>query len=484
MKAFRRIMLVVLVILAIVTTVRALRVRSHQVPIEPYLKLAIDDAAAIQHLAGAIRFETVSLEGGQLAHPEAFTAFHKYLDQIFPHLHATLARDDVSEFSLLYTWKGSDTSLAPILLLAHQDVVPVDPATESRWTHPPFSGDIADGFVWGRGTLDDKDSLMAVLEATEGLLAAGFQPHRTILLAFGHDEEVQGMKGAKQVAALLRSRGMHAEFSVDECGGIGGVLGVPAPVAFVNINEKGYVSFELSVETPSGHSSVPPRETALSIMVKALDQLQDSSMPVHLNGPLKRMLEYLAADVPFGRRMIFANSWLAGPLLEPLLVAQPGTNAYLRTTILPTIFEAGTKDNVIPGRARAIVNSRIFPGDTFEATRDHIRDAISDARVKIAALDDWSAALPDSPVDGAEFRTIARSVRQVDPDVVVAPGLCTGQTDSRYYVQITPNLYRLVPVRSGRGDQGRVHGIDERIAGKDYASLIQFYAQLMRNGAQ
>src|SRR6185295_19106784 len=228
--------------LAAVLLFNTFRFRSKQVQVEPVPAIAIDTNAIATRLSQAVRFQTVSSQDAKENHADQFIAFQEFLKQSFPKVHATLAKEIVAEHSMLFTWKGRDESAAPILLMGHQDVVPVEPGTESNWTHPPFEGQIADGYVWGRGTLDDKATVMGLFEAMEQLLTDGFQPDRTIYFAFGHDEEIGGLKGASAIAALLRDRGVKPDFVLDEGGVIStGILpGLSSPVALIGIAEKGF----------------------------------------------------------------------------------------------------------------------------------------------------------------------------------------------------------------------------------------------------
>jgi len=200
---------------------------------------------------------------------------------------------------LLFVWKGADASLKPILLVAHQDVVPIETGTEGKWTHPPFSGAVADGFIWGRGTVDDKGSLGGILEAVNTLLAKGFQPKRTIYLAFGQDEEIGGSNGAEKVADLLKTRGKEFEFVLDEGYAIVSknmVPGVSAPVAIIGTSEKGYLSLEPTVDSPGGHSSMPQRESSIGILSAAVQAVERHPMPAHLDGPVGQFFEYLEGN--------------------------------------------------------------------------------------------------------------------------------------------------------------------------------------------
>ena len=465
---------------------RAARFTSRQVATPPGAPLALDTAGAAQRLATALTFRTISYQDSALFDGAEFARFQDYLRRSFPKLHARLKREVTNGYSLLYEWRGTDTTLKPILLLAHQDVVPVEAGTESRWTEAPFAGRIADGFVWGRGAMDDKGNLMAVLEAVERLVADGVTPRRTIYLAFGHDEEVGGTSGAARTAALLASRGVRLEYVLDEGGAIttGLVPGIAGPVALVGIAEKGYLSLELTVQAEGGHSSMPPPQTATGILSAAVARLEAHQMPRHIRGATAAMLDYIGPEMAFSRRLALSNRWLFGALIERQFGATPSGNAMLRTTTAPTILAAGVKDNVLPSAARAVVNFRILPGDSVAGVLAHARAAIDDPRVTFRVMtESANEPSPVSPVDGESFGLVQRTFRQVAPGVIVTPWLVVGGTDSRHYDTLTANVFRTGAMGLGPADLGRIHGTNERVAIADYARNIAFYVQLIRNSA-
>jgi carboxypeptidase PM20D1 len=469
--------------LAAVLVANALRLPSRRAAPPEAALVAVDPDAAAERLAGAIRFRTVSHEDPSKLDAAQFLALHAYLERAFPRAHAALGREVVGDYSLLYTWPGGDASLAPVLLLAHMDVVPVEPGTEETWTHPPFDGRVADGFVWGRGAWDDKGGMLAILEGVEALLAEGFRPRRAVYLAFGHDEEVGGRGGAARIAALLASRGVRPECVLDEGGVVsdGVVPGVSAPVALVGVAEKGYVSVELAVEGAGGHSSMPPPRTAIGVLAGALDRLEREQMPAGLTGASRQMFEYLGPEMSFGERVVFANLWLFEPLVVRRLAASPGTNAIVRTTTAVTVVEGGTKENVLPGRARAVVNFRLRPGDTADAVLAHVREVVADERVRVSAVPgSASEASPVSDAAAPSFALLERAIREVYPRAVAAPYLVVAATDARHYAALTPNVYRFLPVWVKPGDLARFHGADERVSVENYAGCVRFYAQFVR----
>lgn len=481
----------VLLLLALAVGGRTVSLRSRQLPAGAAPKvgdLPVDATAAAARLASALRIPTVSHEEGANVEAAAFAALHQYLAATFPLAHAALRREVVNGSSLLYTWPGSDPSLPPLLLLSHQDVVPVEPGTEGAWTHPPFFGDVAEGYIWGRGSLDDKAGVVGILEAVELLLRQppqGLKPKRTILLAFGHDEEIGGERGASRIAALLESRRVRPQMILDEGGLIaqGLVPGLAKPVALIGTAEKGFVSVELSADAAGGHSSMPPRHTALGLVARAIERLEDHPMPARIAGPTAQSFAFLAPEMPFVQRAVLGNLWLFGPLVRAQGANEASTGARLRTTTAATVFQGGVKDNVLPHHARAVVNFRILQGDTVATVLEHVKATVG-PEVKVKISGSFSAEpSPEAAVDGPAFRELQTTIAQVLPGTLVAPNLLVGATDSRHYRRLTNDIYRFLPMRLGPGDLDRLHGTNERIGVESYAEAIRFYAQLIRRAA-
>ena len=472
--------------LAAAVVTRALGFHSRQAAVAPVPPEPLDTTALAQRLAGALKFKTISYQDSTQFQRREFEGLQRYLRESFPRLHAALKLEKVNGYGLLYEWPGADTNLPPLLLLAHQDVVPVEPGTEGKWTEPPFAGRIAGGYVWGRGALDDKGSLVAILEAVEHLVAGGARPRRTVYLAFGYDEEVGGRRGAMQIAALLASRNIHPYFVLDEGGALtrGLIPGIGAPVALVGIAEKGYMTVELTAHAAGGHSSMPPPQTAVGSLAAALTRLEDHPMPPAIRGPTAAMLDYLGPEMSFGPRLLLGNRWLFGGMLAARFGATPQGNAMVRTTTAPTVLQAGVKENVLPSTARALVNFRLLPGDSVLGVLEHVREVVNDATVDVRALEGMSTnASPVSDVEAEPFQLLARTIRQVIPGTVVTPWLLVGGTDSRHYGRLTPNVLRFVGDALGPDDLRRVHGTDERVGVQAYADAVRVYLQLLKNAA-
>lgn len=492
MRLIKRLLLLLLgllLLLAAVVAVNTLRQSPQSAGLAADAPLLpVDAEAAALSLAAAVRARTVSSVFETEVDNTQFEALHAHLRKRYPLVHSRLEREVVGRHTLVFTWLGSDTAARPMALMAHQDVVPISPGTDTLWREPPFSGALKDGFVWGRGAWDNKGNLIAELEAVEALLAAGFKPRRTVYLIFGEDEEVGGERGAKHVAALFKERGVKLDFVIDE--GmlvIEGMLpGLDKPAALIGVAEKGSASVLLSVQAAGGHSSMPPArgESAIGILSAALVRVDAQPMPGAIQGVARDMFDALAPEMSGFNRVVLSNRWLFGPLVTRSLERSPGTNAILRTTTALTLMHSGIKENVLPGRAEATVNFRLLPGDTADSVLTHVRGVVADPRVELKVGPGAFAASPVSSTDSAAYKQIAGAVRDVFPNTVVAPALMLGATDARHFVGIADHVYRFSPIRSGPQDLPRFHGTNERLSVTNLTEMIRFYHRLVQQAAQ
>lgn len=476
----------VLLILAAVVIFRTARLgRAPAVSVQATADFQVNAAEAAERFAGAIRFPTVSFMDRTQTDSAAFLGLHQYFADTYPNIERVLTRETVSGLSLLYTWEGREPNLEPIVLMGHIDAVPVIPGTEGDWTHGPFEGAIADGYVWGRGTMDDKMTVVSILEAVEHLIGEGFQPRRTIYLAFGHDEEIGGPEGAKVIAELLTERiGGQFAYVLDEGGFIteGFIPSVDGTIALIGIAEKGYVSFELRIDGAGGHSSVPPPHTNVGILAEAITKLEAKPFPRRLGGPVRTMMETIGPRMSFTSRMALANLWLFGPIVTRRMAATPNGAAMVRTTTAATMFDAGVKDNVLPITASAVVNFRILPGETVSSVRERVRQVIDDDRIQISAVSVENEPSPASDPNSSAYRMIEQTIHQVIPgDILVTPYLVFGGTDAKHYSGRSPNVFRFLPISMGEGDLERFHGTNERVAVDNLAFSIRYFYQLIRN---
>ena len=473
------IILAIVLVSIVLLLVRAYFLTRHYHAEPPVEGIPVDPQQVAEHLAAAIRCQTVPLDDSGTPDPEAFRQLHSFLEQAYPLVHATLKLEKVNDYSLLYTWPGSQPDLEPVQFMAHQDVVSAPP---EEWTHPPFEGYIGDGIIWGRGALDIKNQLIGAMEAAEGLLKEGFRPQRTIMFAFGHDEETGGQNGAKYVGKLLKERGIHLAGIVDEGGGVFAdiVPNVKGQAALIGAGEKGYLTMEFKVTCPPGHSSAPPPETSIGILAKALVRLQEHPLPPRIR-TARPLYWALGTATPFWLQVCFANIWLLGWLARRLMDAGDDTRAYIRSTQALTIFQAGTEDNTLPAEALAYVNFRMLPHDKIEDICRHVRRVIKDERVQFKPVEGKAnEAVGPSPVKCPAYQGLSRAIQQIYGNMPEAPYVMLGGTDCGHYVEVCENIYRFTPLVMDPSFAGLEHGIDERIPVASMAKCVQFYAQLMK----
>ena len=449
----------------------------------PRAFVTVDGKSVAKRLGLAVQYRTISDPDPKKIDREAFFGLHRLFRTLYPQVHMRLNVETINDLSLLYTWVGKNPELEPIMLISHLDVVPADESEGSGWTYAPFNGELTEDYVWGRGTLDIKNGVIGIFEAVEHLLKQDFQPERTIYLGFGHDEEIGGQAGAVVIAQTLAERGVSLGLLLDEGGSVieGFLPDLDAPVGAVGISEKGYLSLRLSVTAEGGHSSMPPQETALGILSRAIANLEAKPMPAHLE-VVEFLMGYLGSALPFGQRLLFANTWLFGGMLKKRLAKSNILNATIRTTTAPTISRAGEKDNVLPARAEAVVNFRLMPGDDLKGVYEMVRDRIGDASVEIKPFEgetlEGASGWDPSPVADTEspyFEQLITLIKAAFPGALVTPSLVLGGTDARHYASITDNALRFTPVQMTKEDLQRVHGVDERLSFENCAKMVGFY---------
>ena len=423
----------------------------------------------------------------------AFLALHRHLETSFPNLHATLERHIINKYSLIYIWRPSNiefSTRAAVALAAHLDVVPVPDAAE--WLHAPFDGVISnDGFIHGRGAIDDKHSLLTICEAVEALIIAGVKPTRPIILTFGHDEELGGMDGAAAIAQnlplLLKDckADRPLSFLLDE-----GLFllrelfpGVSRRVALVCTREKGHVNVELKVTAPAGHSSVPPSSSSIGTLAKAICAIEVESTRAPLfNEPAFSLLRALAPDLPLPIRVLVANSWLFAPLLRSALLASSKTAALLRSTTAVTMTSGGLKSNVLPPFATALINHRVHPNESVADVVARDQAAVGPL-ISCRPFEELEPA-PVAQSDGAiGWESVRDALTVVYPDATIAQGLMLGNTDTRHFWKLADNIYRHCPVSLTVNETAMFHGKNEKISIDQLPLLASFYAAVLLGSA-
>jgi carboxypeptidase PM20D1 len=362
-------------------------------------------------------------------------------------------------------------------------VVPVEDGTEQDWQHPPFSGAVVDGVVWGRGTLDIKSQVTAQMEAAECLMRAGFTPERDIYFCYGHDEETGGLQGAEKVVERLRERGLRFAGVLDEGGVVvtGALAGINVPIGLIGVAEKGISNYQFRVEGSGGHSSMPPKNTSLGLAAKLITLIEQQPLPPRLTPPVETMLRKLSGQMGFAVRMAIANLWLFRPLLLRILSNSPTTNALARTTFAVTMAFASDACNVLPQASRFNVNVRILPGDTVESVQQHFEGLIAQAGVNATVepiLAQESSAI--SPTDSPFYRSIEQLAHDFYPSALISPYLVMGGTDSRQFHALSDNVLRFTPIHLMEEDRQHIHSTNECISIENYARMIRFYEHLMR----
>ncbi|MEO1796874.1 MAG: M20 family peptidase, partial [Pseudomonadota bacterium] len=443
----------------------------------PEVTVAEVDADAIAtRLSEALQFKTISNADYTAVDYAPYDAFLAWLEVTYPGVHATMEREFINR-SPIYRWPGADPALPPVLFTAHYDVVPVPDAALPNWEADPWAGEIKDGYIWGRGALDDKQSVIGLLEAAEAMIAAGGTPARDIWFVFGEDEEVGGALGAVAVTDALEARGQRFAWMLDEGSMIfDDVLpGLSAPVASINVAEKGYVTLAITATGQAGHSSLPPSETAVGILARAITAVEDNPLPGGLTDVSGAFFDSFAPGFGFVNRMLFANQWLFQPVLESELSNAATTNALLRTTTAPTMLVASPQENVLASEATATVNFRIHPRDTIESIVAHIESVIDDPRVRVQPQGWAIEASPVSSEEAQGFKLIRAATEAVYGDVIVAPGLTVAATDARNYGRLADDAYRFLPLLFGPDDVPRLHGDNERVGVSEMAQMVQAY---------
>jgi carboxypeptidase PM20D1 len=490
MRIFGRIALALIALVVALIAIIVVRTVTYKAPdaadasaVKVALPVTVDLDAAAQHLSQAVQIQTVSHQDPAEDQPAEWARLHDFLVSAYPAAHAAMTREVVGKNTLIYTWKGSDPALAPIVLMAHQDVVPVTPGTEADWKHPPFSGAIADGAVWGRGSIDDKGSLITLFEGVELLAKGGFKPRRTVMIVSGEDEEVRGL-GATAAAATLKSRGVKAQFVLDE----GLVVIADNPItggrlALIGTAEKGYATLKVTAKATGGHSSAPPPDGGgVVTLAHAVTAIADNSFPMAFRGPGAAMLQTLAAKAPFTVRMAVANSWLFKPLLIKQIGATASGAALLHTTIAPTMLKASPKENVLPQDAAAWINYRIAPGDSSALVLAKAKAAVGSLPVTFS----WVAPpLEPSAVSstGSNGWRVLSAVAGKVAEAPVAPSLVTAGTDSRRLQDVAADIYRFQPMDFSLADTEMIHGTNEHLTLKNLRQCVQFYARLIATAA-
>jgi carboxypeptidase PM20D1 len=455
--------------------------QDHQLePAAGLTDVRLDEQLAIERFSRSLTFPTISYDDRSNFDAAAFRNFRDYLETAYPLVHQHADLTVINGHSLVFHIPGSDLSLEPVLFMGHMDVVPVEDITLDEWTYPPFSGTVADGIVWGRGSVDDKLTVMALMEAAELLLSENVRPERSIYFSFGHDEEVGGKDGAGEVAKYFEKQGVRFDYVMDEGGAIlhGMMDGLEQPLAIIGVSEKGYVNLHLTVNAQGGHSSQPPEHTAVGILSQAIVAVENNPFPASLDH-IYQTFWTIGVEMPFLKRLAMSNLWLFSQLVESRMLQDKDDAPGIRTTTAATMVSGSPKSNILPTRATAVINFRILPGETVESVTQHVVNTIDDERVVVTSEFGTNPS-PVSPVESRGFQLIAKTIRGMDSNVLVAPYMVRGGTDAKYFYSVSPNIYRFMMLRIEPSTVGYIHGIDEHVRADSYLEAVRFNYHLVR----
>lgn len=439
----------------------------------------IDIPPCAVHLSEAIRIRTISNQDYSITDFNQYEEFLVFLRKTYPKVHQVCQMDRVNQYSVIYRWKCDAPEGKPILHTAHYDVVPAELSEISSWELGPFTGEIKEGFVYGRGALDDKNQIISIMEAMEEKIGQGFKPRRDIYIALGFDEEVGGEKGAKAIANLFKEENLQFEFVLDEGGAVidGIVEGLELPIGLIGVAEKGSSNIRIFTNGDGGHSSMPTKNSAIGKLSTIISNIEKNPMPAKLVSPVERMFKLMAPHM--GKAgILLKHVKLFFPLLEKTLSKSSTMNSMIRTTISFTLTGGGEAENILPRMAWANANIRLLPGNTLDEVMAHIKNVNKgiDFEMKIMNREEGTEV---SPYDSESFRRIENKIKQVFDGVEVMPYLMAGSTDSRKYCDLCDNIYRFSAVKMKQADLDSIHGANERIIIENLQRMVLFYRVLL-----
>lgn len=444
----------------------------------------VDTDRYCKNLSDAIKIKTISNYDRDLVDWNEFDKFHKFLEERYPLVHKTLSKTEIADASLVYKWEGTDPTLDGIALLAHQDVVPIAEGTLSDWTHDPFEGFNDGEFIWGRGAMDMKNHLIAVMESVEQLISDGYKPKRTIYICLGHNEEVVAApdNGAKQIAQYLKEQGVHLEAVLDEGGAIlpvnvNGVIN--CNLAGIGVAEKGSVNYEISVNAKGGHSSQPPKHTALGHLANVIRDIENHQFKATMPRFVYELFTEIGKRCSYPVRLFTCNIWLLRPIILKIMTKIPPAASLIRTCTAVTMASGSPQFNVLPQKATITVNFRTMPGVTFEDVEEHIRKSVKNKDIDIKFLVGKEASMI-SPTDSKAFKTIKMICESENSKNLVAPFLVMGGTDAYNYENVCENIYRFAPFVVDTKLLLCTHATDERLPLSAVPGALKFFKRYIK----
>jgi carboxypeptidase PM20D1 len=456
--------------------VRALLFRPYpQVEVQPFA-MDVDRERAVKNLAQMVRCRTVSHDDVSLEDEAEFDKFRQLLQESYPLIHQHCEFRQVGRKGLLYRWPGKSSG-DPTVFMAHYDVVP---AADEDWEHPPFAGLVIDNHLWGRGTLDTKSTLCAIMEAAEHLLGQGFVPERDIYLSFAGDEEVNGA-GAADIVDYLEAHGVRPHMVLDEGGAIveGAVPGVPGKYALVGTGEKGKLHLRLTLKGKGGHASTPPPHSPVGVLARAVCKVESKPLKFHLAGPVREMFDILGRHAAFALKLFYANLGLFAPLLNLVARKMGGEiNALVRTTVAFTKMQASEAVNVFPPTASVEADVRLMEGSTSQSVIRDLKKRIGNEAVQLEAIETIEV-MPFTKIGTEPWRRLEEGILQIWPGTLVAPYLMLAASDARQFTRICDNVLRFSGMELTAEERRMIHGANERIPLDKLETTVKFFTCMM-----
>ena len=471
------VLLTIILIFLAVVLIRTLRFTPTAQSVAESEAIEFDKDRAIANLAELIKCKTISYSDHALEDDAEFEKLIGKLPGLYPNVFSRCEFSQLPDRALLFRWPGK-ASDAPSVMMAHYDVVPVN---AENWEKPPFDAVIEDGVMWGRGTLDTKVTFNGALFAADHLIAQGFVPENDIYFAFSGGEEVNG-RGARNIVDYFKEQGIEPAMVVDEGGAVVENVfpGVKKPCGLIGIAEKGMMNAQFRTVSAGGHASAPKPHTPVGILPKACTVIEEHPFPCHMEGPAAQMFDTLGRHSTFLYRMIFANLWCFGWVIDLLGRMSGGEiNALVRTTVAFTQMEGSSARNVIPPEAKMVANMRLNPADSVESALAYLRKTVKNDNVEISALESFEPSRV-SRTDCEGWEKVSAAVAENWPGCIVSPYLMVQCSDSRHWGVISDRVYRFSAMDLTAAERATIHGNNERVRLEGICKAAEFYIRLLK----
>ena len=464
-------------LLILVVLLRAVNFKPLKKKFMTFDHINLNETKIINNFIKLLQFKTISSYNKEEVDTKEFDGFRNVLDQLYPNVSTTCPKKFIGETGILYHWKGKHKGSVTVLM-SHYDVVPAD---EKYWSVPPFAGLIKNGYIWGRGTLDTKCTLLSILEGAELLIEEGYQPEHDIYFSFSGEEEISG-ESALDIVNYFEGEGIYPELVLDE----GGVVvdrmfpGVNQKIALIGTSEKGYMDIAITGTSEGGHASAPPAKTLSQAMANVMLKIEKNNLKGEFTLPVKELFNRAGRYSNFGNKLIFSNMWLFEPLLKAMFKKKGGQlNALIRTTMAVTKIKGSDAYNVLPTEGSIGVNVRLLNTMPSEKLLQYLQEIIGEYGFKYEVIGHREAS-PITPTDTEQFGLMEEVIKGIWPEAIVSPYLMIAGTDSRHFNKICKNVMRFSPMDISKEELNLIHSNDERIKIDSVMKSVHFYIELMK----